>query len=381
MQEELFKQGQLPLGQDADNESIQDSELSPSKGVLKYIEKVPSHDEAKEKNAPMPHGKSVDATAKVVGKKFTRDKITGEGTYNLDGVLFGLKKGDRLSVGVSKLQCLAIAEFAKINHISNAVKEPKNLRVIYSLKEYATLCGYDVQAEKKSTPEEQAIENTKVKNSLDNVRKKVKNDLTSLMNLSISWDEKVKGKSTSFGIVRPFGAAFIKNGYITLDFGLAFAQYLVQCPITQYPLALLAIDERNSNAYQMGYKMTLRANMDNNIIKETDNLLKVSTLLKETDLPTISEVRAAGKTFHERIKEPFERCLDILVENGFLADWEYTHSKGVAMTDKEADPDTYEKWAGYLLKFTLKDKPDHTPRLANRAPKKRGRPKKKVEPS
>lgn len=179
----------------------------------------------------------------------------------------------------------------------------------------------------------------------------------------MDWNETLKGKNKDFYIANILGGGGIRNGFINLEFTLSMGEYLVQLPITQFPLALLSLDERNSNAYTIGLKMSKHFNMYNNQVKGTAQLLKIKTLLAIANFPTITQVRKKGQSWRERIKEPFEKCLDILTQNGFLKDWEYCHSKGLSLNDEEADFDVYESWENILIKFKIKDTFDHTLKL------------------
>ena len=195
-----------------------------------------------------------------------------------------------------------------------------------------------------------------------------------LTSSSLYFEDSVKGKQGDFAIANILGKGSISKGNIVIEFTLSMGEYLIQLPLTQYPIALLSIDERNNNAYNMGLKMTEHYNMDNNHIVKTAQLLKVRTLLQPTTFPTISTVNKNRNSWEDRIKEPFERALDALTQCGLLNDWRYSHSQGIEMTDEEAKSfTTYEEWESTLVHFTLKDAPDHTARLEARAEEKKAR--------
>ena len=279
-----------------------------------------------------------------------------------------------LGINTHKLLSVGVAQFTALNNIGGKPSEKINYVVTLSLKEYALQCGYDVEEHHKDTPEEQEKEARRASNALKDAQKKVKKDLDILRNSSISWSEKVKGKAGDFLDIAIIGSKGIRKGYIYMVFDPAFAQYLIKLPLTQYPKALLRVDARNGNAYNMGLKMTEHFNMDNNQIKGTAQLLKVSTLLENLDLPSIDTVLKNRNRWEDRIKEPFEKALDTLTQCGLLSDWRYSHSKGLEMTDEEATSfTTYEEWERTLVHFTLKDAPDHTARLEARAEEKKAR--------
>lgn len=328
---------------------------------------------------PVLHGKATGAIARMSGSKPTPNPLNNTASIESGEVKLIIKSLDTLSgtLGVSthKLLSTAIAGFTALNHTGTGKdRSLREAKVAISLKEYALKCGYDVEEHPTDSPEEAEKEALRAKRALDNVRRKVKKDLELLYNASISWKEKVKGKDADFAKIRILGGKGIKAGYINIEFTVSLAEYLIQLPLSQYPQSLLSLDERNNNAYNIGLKMAEHYSNDNNQIKGTAQLLKVKTLLDYTNLPTISEVRAKEKSWGERIKEPFENALDALTACGLLEDWRYSHSKGGEMTDEEATSfKDFDEWAETLVHFTLRNAPNHAPRLAARAEEKKAR--------
>lgn len=324
---------------------------------------------------PVLHGKATDAIARMSGSKPTHNPLNNTAIIENGGVKMKIKKLSlKLGVSTHKLLMTAIASFTANNHTGTwKDRSFREARVSIPLKEYALKCGYDVEEHPTETPEEAEKEALRAKRVLDNFRRKVKKDLEILANNPISWEETVKGKDADFDDVYYLGRKGIKAGYINLEFTVSMAEYLIQLPLTQYPQALLSLDERNYNAYKIGLKMAEHYSNDNNQLSGTAQLLKVKTLLEYTNLPAILDVRAKRKSWEERIKEPFETALDDLTKCGLLEDWRYSHSKGEEMTDEEADFSNYEEWADILVYFTLRNAPNHAPRLATRAAEKEAR--------
>ena len=106
--------------------------------------------------------------------------------------------------------------------------------------------------------------------------------------------------------------------------------------------------------------------MDSNQIKGTADRISVPNLLAVTDLPSYEEVQRKDRGHWEnRIKRYFEEALDTLTQEGILKDWEYTHAKGVPLTDEEAANITsYNKFIKLYLHFTPADEGDHAERIA-----------------
>lgn len=327
---------------------------------------------------PVLHGKATDAIARMSGSKPTPNPLNNTASIESGEVKLIIKSLDTLSgtLGVSthKLLSTAIAGFTALNHTGTGKDRSfREAKVAISLKDYAIKCGYDVIEHPTDTPEEAAKEAKRAKNALDNFRKKVRKDLELLFNASISWKDNIKGKEVDFADIRILGGKGIKAGYINLEFTVSIAEYLIQLPLSQYPQSLLLLDERNDNAYNIGLKMSEHYSMDSNQKIGTAQLLKVKTLLEYTNLPTLATIKKQRTSWEARIKEPFETALDALTACGLLEDWRYSHSKGAEMTDEEADFSNYEEWVEALVYFTLRNAPNHAPRLAARAAEKKAR--------
>jgi len=341
---------------------------------LWYVKENPSY-------LPMVHGKATDAMADMARSRLEINDLADTASITRNGVRLTFKNLNINSIGVSahKLLSKAMAEFTRINHTGHwKQKDLKFLRVSFPLKEYALNCGYDVIEHPTATPEEAEKEANRAKSAIDNARNKVKKDFAILKEAELSWEEIVQGKLEKFGDfgwARPIGSGEVKKGQIEIEFTLKFAEYLIRLPITQYPVALLKLDERNNNAYSMGLAIAEHYNQDNNQIRGTAHLLKVKTLLKHSNFPSIEDVRKQRKSWEERIKDPFEKALDSLVDCGLLVEngWRYSKSKGVELTDAEANFTTYEDWEEALIHFTLKDAPDQTARIEARQEEKKAR--------
>lgn len=327
---------------------------------------------------PVLHGKATDAIARMSGRKLTKNTLNNTASIESDEVKLIINNLGTLSgtLGVSthKLLMKAIASFSELNHTGTGNDRSfREAQVAIPLREYALKCGYDIEERPTDSPEKAAREAKRAKAALDNFKRKIKKDLEILYNASLSWQEKVKGKEADFVDIRILEAKGIIAGYIKIKFTESIAKYLILLPMSQYPEALFLLDERNENAYNIGLAIAKHYSNDNNQIKGTAQLLKVKTLLKYTNLPTFATIKEQRASWEARIKEPFETALDALTGCGLLEDWRYSHSKGIEMTDEEADFSNYEEWANTLVYFTLRNAPNHAPRLATRAAEKKAR--------
>ena len=255
-----------------------------------------------------------------------------------------------LKVGVVKLLDILAIKFAKSNHYK--AKNP-NRTVTFSLDEYMTYL--DIK-------------------DVKDARKRLKEALDTLYSISLEWEEKSKGKVINYAKMRICEAQGIKRGIASFTFTADMANYLNQAYIMQYPLELLAISERNPNAYPVARKLALHHSIDNNHKKGTANIISVAKLLEVApEIPTIEAVRAVNGSWSERIKGALEKALDAI---DCIISWEYSNSKGVPLTDKQIDISDYETFIKLFVKFNIKGAPDPTERLEEKKKRVTARKKK-----
>lgn len=319
---------------------------------------------------PMAHGKATDALAFMSTRNAEVDRITGNATIDRFGVQLAIVKLRELhaTLGIStdKLLSTAIALFTQQNDFRHTkTKDPKR-EVTINLREYAQLLGYDVEEHSTTTPEEAEREKKRAKAQLDNARKAIKKDLDIIHASTLTWEEPIRGSSRDFDRISLVTRTAIRNGEIKIAFSPEIASYLAERNlITQYPTKLLRISGRQPTAYYIGRKLAEHYNIDNNQIRGTHDRISIPKLLEVADLDTYEEVQKKDRGhWVERIKEPLEKALDTLTQEGVLKDWKYTHAKGVDLTEEEAyNITSYEDFAQLYLHFTPADKVDHTERI------------------
>ncbi|MCE2168973.1 RepB family plasmid replication initiator protein, partial [Streptococcus thermophilus] len=168
------------------------------------------------------------------------------------------------------LDILAI-KFANSNHYK--AKNP-NRTVTFSLDEYMTLL--DIK-------------------DIKDARKRLKEALNTLYSISLEWEEKSKGKVINYAKMRICEAQGIERGKASFTFTTRMAQYLNQSYIMQFPIELLAISERNPNAYPIARKLSLHNSIDNNHKRGTANIISVAKLLEVApEIPNIDTVRSSN---------------------------------------------------------------------------------------
>ena len=190
------------------------------------------------------------------------------------------------------------------------------------------------------------------KPSKDKTRRKVKEDLEILFNLSLEWSEPRGGQTADYAKMRLITSQGLKNGRILVNFSPEMAAYLTGAYVMQYPMAVLKIDERGSAAYHFGRKLALHHSMEANQAGGTANLISVKSLLAcAPDIPSPEEVAASGRQFEQRIQTPFVKALEAL--ESFIR-WEFANAKGQPLADGQLDDFRYAVFIESYLKFEIK---------------------------
>lgn len=339
-------------------------EIITDKVSLWYVQERPQFD-------IVPQNKVSSSLATINSRNIVPDPRTGDGTITVRDIEFMLrqfKDGDiQYTVGINAHKLLTYASNRFITLNADATSgNVKQFKVSFPLKEYAFIRGYDVYEKETSSPEEAKAEKKRAKRVLDQARKDIKNDLIALRNTQFQTEDTRRGQPYYFRNAGLLGSAEIDNGIITLEFTATYAQYLALSPKTYYPSELYSIDGRNQNAYTIALKMSEQYFQYRNQERGTADRLKVSTLLSWTQLPTYETIKKQRGSWQDRIKEPLEKCLDDLMKQGVLETWEYTHAKGVPLTDEEAySIDSYSAFEELYIKFALKDTPDLKEQIEN----------------
>lgn len=294
------------------------------------------------------NGEAIKALALARG----RGKInTHAGILEVNGVnIFAPESALKIGAGAVKIYRYAVSEFTKRNH-SNSSDDKLSCRYVLDLKDFAEANGVD----------------TENADDMKNFRRKVKSSLDILRTAGISWTEKIKGQPKTYVGMNYIGRYDLKGDELMIEFTLSMAQYLTQLPLIHYPRSLYALDDREYNAYAIGEAMCMHYSQENNVIRGTENKLRVETLLMSTSYPSYEEIKAHEISWVQKVKEPFETALDKLTQCGFLADWVYCHEGGIELTDEEAAAIAekgYSHFTSLLVKFTLNDFMPHTKRVA-----------------
>lgn len=198
-------------------------------------------------------------------------------------------------------------------------------------------------------------------------RKQLTADLDVLLKTSLTWEEK-RGKSTipyaGVNITDSWSWTDSKKHTIAYTFGQTFYNVLLSYPVMSYPAQLQTFNNRrNPNSYYFLRKITEHKNM--NVGKKNEDIIAVKTLLEASPfIPSYKEVMEGNRNLTDRIINPFERDMDNLAPT---LNWEYCHSLGGPLKDKELETMSYELFETLLIKTTWGAYPDQTARLERKA--------------
>lgn len=317
---------------------------------------------------PMHHGIITDILALYdsKGAKYEgRDAVIRTPTAYIRVRGAKTRKGN-LGINTHKLLCVAVSEFTKHNHFSRSKKDRVfNRGITIPFEEYARQLGYKIDLQPTDSEEAAQKEKKRAGNQKKLARRRINEDLKTLGAIYMEYKSGTTAKSKKGEDdtirVNLIEAEGIVNGSIQIAFTQTAATILSRCPLMQYPRVLMRISANSPNAYRIGLKMTMQYFLYTNITKGTRDRLAVTTILEQTDLPTIEVLQVTGETRHweDRIKEPIERALDTLTGT-VISNWEYIKAKGVKLTDQEAASITeYEVFSSLYVKFKVIGEPEN----------------------
>ena len=184
-------------------------------------------------------------------------------------------------------------------------------------------------------------------------RAQIREDLDALGQLRLSYPEKLGKKETirSDIAVCPYIGYTRKSGLIFINFSPTIFNTLTAFSQKPFPQAAFAIDikkYRNSLPlleYLVNYDYMHKK-------RGQPNIVTVKTLLKKAAayIPSEKEVNGTDRGFTRRIKTPFERDMNLLVEKGFLK-WNYCLAKGEKLI--RAEDKNFNLWKNLYVKFEL----------------------------
>lgn len=298
------------------------------------------------------------------------DKISGE-TLTIENFSVSFRNAKAIGVSDTKLLRYGVSAFTKVN--AQDTKSIK-LRVYADTREFARACCVRIDPAQMETEAEQAKENKRAEKALENFVSKLTRSADRLEDGKFTWTESMKGHPKTFAGMNLLGAHRINRDIIMLEFTQSAAEYLIRLPLTDTPRAYYAIDDRKPNAFAIADELIKHYNIDNNVVRNTERILKVETLLKHTSFPSANEIREKRNSWTKMVKEPFEAAMDELYQKGLIAQeqfdatgkrisggWHYCLSGMYDLTDAEAGQIANKSYADYVSLYVAYELADYEP--------------------
>lgn len=352
--------------------------ILPYKDKGKTIAQQGPIQEGQENFFPILHSEGHTMLLEGTGREFTEKRETGE--YSLDisdtplglaltnskGIKYGKVtlsvkyNGETVPVPLTKAVWYASSYLTKQIDKEHPIITLERLKVHFPLKEYARANGVPIDPDPKKKaegPDAWEKEKNRAKNCLKTFRNRLKKTLENLPHITLEFT-RPEGKpgAGDWRVSTIASDVAIERGQVKITFGEKWAEAMIYSPINYTHPAIFKLPNKDTNTFKLGNFMNEYFMMRHNKVKETHNRLKVSTLLKHSNLPPIDSEAVKSGGWNFRIKDPLEKSLDRLVKCGLLEGWEYAKTGGESMTDKEAYTLGLDKnkWLDSIIKFTLK---------------------------
>lgn len=150
----------------------------------------------------------------------------------------------------------------------------------------------------------------------------------------------------------------IKRGIIRADFTTDLAAYLTHAFVTWFPMELLRLNGKNSNAYYIGKKLAYHYDLRQNVNRGVNSCISVSSLLSSTpDIQCQSIMEQDSGHWSRRIRTPLEKALDALQDVGVIDKWNYCYGKKKLIQNLAAETSSFSQFSKLYVSFAIKDFP------------------------
>ena len=265
----------------------------------------------------------------------------GGGSITITGYKDIAEQG--LKESAKKLLDYVLYKFTAQNSNNQAARRP---RVVFDMKEYAELIGYDISTLSK----------------LKAFRKQLSGDLDALYRLSVKIKDRRKGYvefriCQAKGLAKGNGAA----GTYFFELGNDYADILIVNNLVMPQPRRLFLVGRSHLAYPLGKYLTTHYGMDSNQNAGTHDIISVRAILEQ-----FKDYKGLlPDTKHsDRPRNTLEAALDELEDCKVLRFWEYC---GAGKTQIDP-PITYAELEKAYIHFIVLDAPDTSERRAKNAP-------------
>ncbi len=223
----------------------------------------------------------------------------------------------------------------------------RNNIIYLDVSEYAKACGEKVIPQKCKTPEELEKEKARIKAVSGNFSKQLRQDVNFLWSLSFGYP------SSDGDGARLLASTSYSKGVWRLNFNTDFVDS-VSSHLTEFPLALLKVPNRNLNSLPVLLQMSYHYSMYSNARRGVNSRLAVKTLLSyAVQLQTYEEMKEkkTNRNWKLRIKAVLEDILKDGIECGYLSRWAYYDGERELTPDQAAER-TYFQWENLVIEYT-----------------------------
>lgn len=190
------------------------------------------------------------------------------------------------------------------------------------------------------------------------LREEIKEALKCLINMQVTFRSDKKRCCMVANIIASYTAFEDSPGQLLINFTQEFAHYTINNFISQIDPRLFGLSLKNPNIYKIGRKLCEQWHSEQMRDNGTHDRLMLTTLLKAApDLPTLEEEKTGGRHYKQCILDPLENCLEQLVDEGILSQFEWRKKGGGYLTDEELDTCSFDELKELCLHFLMPDRP------------------------
>lgn len=272
-------------------------------------------------------------------KRYKEDKIANTLTYKRDKdfIVRIMEYGKPLPESAQRLIAFAQIELSRKNKWrSNDVKSAISL----DFNEYA------------------AWRVAKTPKARLRLREEIKEALKCLIKTQVAFKSDKKRCCMVANIIASYTAFEDSPNQLLVNFTQEYAMHSIGNFIGQLDPRLFALDARNPNTFKIGHKLCEHWHSEEMRKNGTHNRLYLTTLLEAApDLPTLEEEKAGGRHYRQCIFDPLEICLEQLVDEEILTQFEWRKKGGSYLTDRELAILSCDELKEICLYFELPNRP------------------------
>ncbi|MCD8340080.1 MAG: hypothetical protein LUC43_07775 [Burkholderiales bacterium] len=298
---------------------------------------------------------AIAAQAPASKRKLTIDRYTGAKTLSAShGNTKVTIKGSEdvvISIAAIKLLIAIISTFK--NQISRrTVLQASELTVLIPFKEYASNLGYCVEVPPQAT----VAEKKKARNAMDNAQHEIQQALELLRHVELAWPSESKKTARSDYEITPIvcrTGIVAHRSFIKASLENEIGEYLQKhYALFWIPINLWSLDGRQAHALYLCLAMSEHYGRNHLHNSKVANRLRVHTLLEKIGLPSTEDESVKRSSWRSRIKTPFEKSLNVLVEKGCLRNWTYLSGDSV-LSAADVKKLNCEEWKLLVVCFEL----------------------------